>query len=49
MFFVHNRTILVIRGKRDDVNGLILLDLSQIKGQFGGEKNSQKIRKKSSL
>ena len=38
MFFVHNRTILVIRGKRDDINGLILLDLSQIKGRFGGEK-----------
>ena len=38
MFFVHNRTILVIREKRDDINGLILLDLSQIKGRFGGEK-----------
>ena len=49
MFFVHNRTILVIRRKRDDINGLILLDLSQIKGRFGGEKNSQKIRKKFAL
>ena len=38
MFFAHNRTILVIQEKGDDINGLIFLDLSQIEWWFGGEK-----------